>query len=199
MLMTVVPVLQADIAPPASRGMLVALNGVLIIVAYTLAAWIGVACYFSINPKFQWRFPLELQVLWPVLILMVISWIPESPRWRESFRRCHFRVGASILLLVLERKRRDEAWKIIARLHQRSDDSSDSFAQKEFYQMCRQIEVDEALAAGESWLALFQKPSYRKRVICAFFMMYAGQASGNLVIASISPQSHSQTANANQS
>ncbi|TAQ87445.1 hypothetical protein B7494_g4225 [Chlorociboria aeruginascens] len=168
MLITVVPVFQAEVAPPASRGMLVSLNGVLIVVAYTLAGWIGVACYFAENVKLQWRLPLALQTLWPLLILAVIPWIPESPRW------------------LLEQKRSDEAWKIVERLHHRSDDPTDSFAKKEFYQMSRQVEADEALAAGETWLSLFSKPSYRKRVICAFFMMYAGQASGNLVIANYS-------------
>lgn len=94
-----------------------------------------------------------------------------------------------IFLTVLEQKRPDEAWKIVARLHHKSDDVSESFARDEFDQMSQQVEVDEALAADESWLALFKKPSYRKRVICAFIMMYAGQASGNLVIASTSSTS----------
>ena len=37
--------------------------GVILVLGYVLAAWIGVACYFSSNPHFQWRFPLCFQSL----------------------------------------------------------------------------------------------------------------------------------------
>lgn len=48
-----------------------------------LAGWIGYGCYFSTNLVFQWRFPLAVATLWPLLMLVVIPFIPESPRWRE--------------------------------------------------------------------------------------------------------------------
>lgn len=83
MLITIVPVFQSEIAPPENRGMLVSLNGVLIVVAYSLAAWIGVACYFSTNVALQWRFPLAVQILWPLLLLATLPIVPESPRWRK--------------------------------------------------------------------------------------------------------------------
>lgn len=58
--------------------------GVLIVVAYSIAAWVGVGCYYATNPAFQWRFPLALQCLWPLLMLVAMPLIPESPRWSKS-------------------------------------------------------------------------------------------------------------------
>ncbi|KAF3395419.1 Sugar transporter STL1 [Talaromyces pinophilus] len=165
MLITIVPVFQSEIAPPESRGMLVSLNGVLIVVAYSLAAWIGVACYFSTNLALQWRFPLAVQILWPLLLLATLPIVPESPRW------------------LLANGNTQAAWEVISKLHY---ESAEGLARAEFEQMLQQIRADIAAAENESLLDLFRKPSYRKRCICAFLVMYAGQASGNLVIANYS-------------
>lgn len=65
---------RADQVPP----------GGFFVFGYTLAAWVGVGSYYSTNVNFNWRFPLSLQVLWPLLQLCFIPWLPESPRWRKS-------------------------------------------------------------------------------------------------------------------
>ncbi|KAI9870980.1 MAG: hypothetical protein M1830_003560, partial [Pleopsidium flavum] len=164
MLVTLVPIFQAEIAPPASRGFLVAQHGVILVVGYSIAGWVGFASYYAANPQFQWRFPLALQALWPMLMLSVLPWVPESPRW-----------------LLLQR-RRDEAWKIVARLHLGADDPDQVFAREEFYQMSRQVETDRVLYENETLMDLFRKPSYRKRMICGFLTMFAAESSGILVI-----------------
>lgn len=66
--------------------------GVFLVAGYSLAAWTGFACYFSKDLSFQWRFPLAEQCLWPLALLILSPWIPESPRWREFFFFiiCHF-------------------------------------------------------------------------------------------------------------
>ncbi|EXJ66855.1 uncharacterized protein A1O5_10050 [Cladophialophora psammophila CBS 110553] len=122
MLITLVPVFQAEIAPPSTRGFLVAQNGVIIVVAYSIAAWV-----------------------------------------------------------VLFQDRRDEAWAIISKLHGATDNQQ-LFAREEFYQISRQADADKLLSSHESLLDLFRKPSYRKRMFCAFVTMFAAQASGNLVL-----------------
>jgi hypothetical protein len=57
--------------------------GVVLVLGYSMAAWIGFACYYSLNPHFQWRFPLCLQILWPAIMLVLTPFLPESPRWRK--------------------------------------------------------------------------------------------------------------------
>lgn len=87
--------------------------------------------------------------------------------------------------LVLFQDRHDEAWKIVARLHRRANDPDQTFAREEFYQMRRQVDADKLMTANEGMTTLFTKPSYRKRMFCAFMMMYAAQCTGNLVIYSM--------------
>lgn len=165
-----VPLFQSEIAPPAVRGFLVAQHGVMLVLGYSLAGWTGFACYFSSNLEFQWRYPLAQQVLFPLALLFLMPLMPESPRW-----------------LVLK-DRHDEAWAILSKLHGISDDDDSSpeaiFAKEEFYQMRHQVAADKRQAAidGGSLKALFSKPSYRKRLFCAFITMFAAQSTGNLVV-----------------
>ncbi|KAJ5988017.1 hypothetical protein N7481_003227 [Penicillium waksmanii] len=142
--------------------------GVVLVLGYSLAAWTGFACFFPTNLSFQWRFPLAEQCLWPLLMLILTPWIPESPRW------------------LIMNDRMDDAWSVIIKLHGVSQNDTTSaaasFAREEFYQMKQQAVVDKATASGESFGTLFTKPSYRKRMLCAFFTMFASESTGILVV-----------------
>ncbi|RHZ62623.1 hypothetical protein CDV55_105347 [Aspergillus turcosus] len=184
-LIVLIPLFQAEIAPPAARGFLVSQHGVVLVLGYSLAAWTGFACYFSTQLAFQWRFPLAEQCLWPALMLILTPWIPESPRWREFL---HARPVRAILtsLAVVMNDRMDDAWKVISKLHgigqTETASAAASFAREEFYQMKQQAIADKSAAAGETFVTLFTKPSYRKRMICAFFTMFASESTGILVV-----------------
>jgi hypothetical protein len=91
---------------------------------------------------------------------------------------------ANVLTLVLVQGRKEEAWKIVARLHN-SEEGNNSFAKEEFYQISQQVESDKALHSGESVWDLFRKPSYRKRMICGALTMFASESSAILVIYSM--------------
>ncbi len=85
--------------------------------------------------------------------------------------------------------RPSEAWKVVSKLHGSTDEADDStiasFAREEFYQMTHQVQADKEMAAGESLMTLFRKPSYRKRMICAFLTMFGAESTGILVIYSM--------------
>lgn len=83
---------------------------------------------------------------------------------------------------MLFQNRHEEAWKIVAKLHHRANDPDGLFAREEFTQMSQQVKADQAAIKSETVMDLFRKPSYRKRMVCAFLMMYAAQSTGNLVI-----------------
>ncbi|KAJ5738508.1 hypothetical protein N7493_001663 [Penicillium malachiteum] len=135
-LVTLIPIMQAEISPPASHGFLVGQHGVILVLGYTVAGWTGYGCYFSPNSSFQWRFPLALGCLWPVMLLMVMPWIPESP--------------------LLFQDRKDEAYKILSRLHWRDDDPNEHFARIEFHQISQQVEADRILHETETIWDLFR-------------------------------------------
>ena len=80
-LVTLVPLYQSEISPPKIRGLLVGMHGVLLCVGYALASWVGVAFYFVHAAGAQWRIPLAIQCIFPLILAAGILALPESPRW----------------------------------------------------------------------------------------------------------------------
>jgi MFS family permease len=122
----------------------------------------GLAFYYSSNEEAQWRAPLGIGLIWPILMLLIVPLVPESPRY------------------LLLKGRSDEAWEVISKLHGGKTASEQSYARAEFYQMKRQADLDRTLNA--SWKQLFVKRSYRKRMIMATGISFLGQSSAVLVI-----------------
>ncbi|KAH7921398.1 general substrate transporter [Leucogyrophana mollusca] len=170
MMVVLIPIFQAEISPPSSRGLLVGQHGAWIVAGYAIASWVGVGTFYSTNMSFQWRFPLALQCASPLALLCCSPWVPESPRW------------------LLMQGRHAESWDIVSRLHVDAHDQPDSqkklsYAQKEFHQMVKQVEMDtNAWAAGGGARQMFTKPSYRKRMWMGFFTQYSAQATGAMVV-----------------
>jgi MFS family permease len=138
------------------------MNGVLIAVGYALASYMGLAFYFSKNISAQWRGPLGLALIWPVLMLIIICFVPESPRW------------------LLMQGRAEEAWQVISDLHADPADPDQEYARGEFYQMQKQTEMDRTL--NPTWKQMWQKPSYRKRAVIGIIFAFIGQSTAILVV-----------------
>jgi MFS family permease len=155
-------VYTAELAPPSLRGFFVGMNGVMIAIGYSLASYMGLAFYFAKNPAVQWRAPLGLALLFPIMMLVVICFVPESPRW------------------YLMKGKTEEAWAVISDLHADKSDPDQEFARSEFYQMQKQTDLDRTL--NPSWLQMFKKPSYRKRCILAMGFAFLGQSTAILVV-----------------
>jgi MFS family permease len=83
MILCSVPLYQSEVSPPHSRGVLVGIHGIWICCGYSVAGWVGYGCFYY-TTAFQWRFPLGLQCLPPVLLFIGLRFIPESPRWRKT-------------------------------------------------------------------------------------------------------------------
>jgi len=81
--LSVVPIYIAEAAPPADRGFLVGLQGMMIAIGFGLANWVGYACAFA-KGNSQWRIPLAMQIPVPAFLLVAIFFVPFSPRWRKS-------------------------------------------------------------------------------------------------------------------
>lgn len=118
-------------------------------------------------------------------MLLLTPVLPESPRWRKQFL-LPLRYGTTDtdkMNSVLMQGRREEALGIIEKLHKSEKDSSMvSFAREEFYQMTYQVAADQEMARSETVATLFKKPSYRKRMFCAFMTMFASESTAILVV-----------------
>jgi MFS family permease len=97
--LAVTPTYSAEVAPPKIRGLLVGLNGVMIALGYGLASYMGMAFFYAKEPAATWRGPLGLALVFPVIMLAILPFVPESPRF------------------LLMKGRIDEAREVVLRLH----------------------------------------------------------------------------------
>lgn len=162
------PVYCAELAPPKLRGFFVGMNGMCITLGYSLASYMGLAFYYDqSNPSAQWRGPLGLALIFPVIQLIVIYFAPESPRF------------------LLMRGRVEEARKVVMSIHEVKGDVDQEYARGEFYQMQKQAEFDRELEP--TYKAMFFKKSYRKRTLLACGFAFIGQSTAVLVINNYGP------------
>ncbi|ERS97293.1 Sugar transporter family protein [Sporothrix schenckii 1099-18] len=172
MLLSLVPLYQSEVSPPHNRGLMVGFHGVLVTIGYCGGSWIGFGFYFlsGLNGA-QWRLPLAIQAIPPLLCCCSILVLPESPRW------------------LIAQDRAEEALAIVRRLHHDPKDPDDAYAVREYHQILQQHEIDRKF--NVSWYELFAKPSYRKRMIIGFVVLFGAQTTGTTVIANYGPQLYS--------
>jgi MFS family permease len=112
---------------------MVGMNGVNIAIGYALAAYMGLAFSYVEDPATQWRAPLGIALIWPLLMIGVCFILPESPRY------------------LLMQRRINEARDVVFKLHAIKGDSNLEFARSEFYQMAKQAEMD--LETSPGWVS----------------------------------------------
>ncbi|QLG71748.1 hypothetical protein HG535_0C00970 [Zygotorulaspora mrakii] len=81
-----IPVWQSEMSEPENRGLLVNLEGSTIAFGTMLAYWIDFG-FSYIETSVQWRFPVSMQILFALLLLVCVINLPESPRWLISQSR----------------------------------------------------------------------------------------------------------------
>jgi MFS family permease len=174
-LISVIPMYQSEVSTPETRGFMVSMHGIMFAVgcvlqdptkntsllddSYSLSAWIGFGVYFisasGSTSTFPWRFPLAFQAVPAVLLLIGSPWLPFSPRW------------------LMQQGRYDEAKDVIRRLHARKDETvHHEQADKEFYQMLRQLEADRQTKATVSRFEIFKTAPNRRRALVATILMW---------------------------
>jgi MFS family permease len=88
MLRPTVPIYIAEIAPSSKRGRLVGVFGLMISLGYVVAGWVGYACSFA-SGDVTWRLALGMQIPCALLLVILGSFLPESPRWRTFVPDMH--------------------------------------------------------------------------------------------------------------
>lgn len=81
-----IPVYQAELSPPKSRGSHVAFEASLLTVGVGIAYWLEFGLYF-VQGDFAWRFPLAFQMVFGIILFFGTYLLPESPRWLQSHDR----------------------------------------------------------------------------------------------------------------
>lgn len=158
-----VPLWISEIVPPRHRGKLSDIHAIMINVGYSIIGFVGVGFFFYDSPN-AWRIPIAISIVPGIIFLVVVVWLPESPRY----------------LMAKDKTR--EAWQILQSLHSDKDDPADEFAKREFIQIYEQIHFDRQ--QDTSWKLIFKRPSYRKRALISASLSYFIMSAGLIVIQS---------------
>ncbi|KAF9265000.1 general substrate transporter [Marasmius fiardii PR-910] len=82
-----VPSYYAECSPATKRGSLTMIGGALITFGVMISYWIDFACFWASDTSAQWRLPIALQIVFAVIMIVVIPFLPESPRWLLKAKR----------------------------------------------------------------------------------------------------------------
>ncbi|KAJ5419999.1 hypothetical protein N7465_002518 [Penicillium sp. CMV-2018d] len=167
-LVIIVPLWQSEVSSPATRGLLVGFHGVFILCGYSFANWVGVGFFHVQASGAQWRIPLAIQCLTPLILLGGVMRLPESPRW------------------LIQQKDTTTALQILGKLHGTgTTEDGSSYGKLEFDSIVAQLAHDQSLPS--SWKTIFTTKSYRKRAIIGFLTMFLGQGTGTMIINNYGP------------
>ncbi|KAH9938532.1 general substrate transporter [Fomitopsis serialis] len=82
-----VPSYHAECSPAAKRGSFIMIEGSLITFGIMVSYWIDFAFYWLTGSSAQWRVPIAIQILFAVMMVGGIFFLPESPRWLAKHGR----------------------------------------------------------------------------------------------------------------
>lgn len=160
------PVYVSEISPAHSRGLLVGLQGNFIVTGYIISSCAALGFNY-VTESFQWRLNFVIATFFALVLLAVLFFIPESPRW------------------LVEHDRAEEAAQILNRIHKTRTDPEGAVARAEFVQIQAQIELEKS--SPTSWLHIIRSKSLRKRLICTLLVWTMAQSTGITVLANLTP------------
>ncbi|OQU95925.1 hypothetical protein CLAIMM_02080 [Cladophialophora immunda] len=158
MLLALVPLYLTEVAPPQNRGFLTGSTQFSTGIGYIVCSWGSLGCYHAKNLTLSWRLPLALACVGPIGLLVGVCFVPESPRY------------------LIWRGKTEQAWDVLKRLHHDPSSPSEADAKAEYTQILRQVEMDKD--ENPSYWKMLRKPSWRRRSLSAFLLLFAQQGSG---------------------
>lgn len=110
--------------------------------------------------SFGWRFTTSFQMLFPLLIIIFMFWVPESPRW------------------LLRKGRRDKAMAALTLIH-RDDKSYDTAAAQDEAQILQAgLDAEMSKSAEGAWSDLIFNPIERRKLLFSAGALIAQQING---------------------
>ena len=121
-----------------------------------LAAWITFGTQ-DLPGSLAWKIPTIFQGLLPLFQLIMLYWVPESPRW------------------YVAKDRNADAQKVLAKYHDPSDNSQ--LVAREMSEIVESIRMEQE-AQNTSWKSLIATPGNRKRLFISLTVGMGAQWNG---------------------
>ncbi|EED13468.1 hexose transporter, putative [Talaromyces stipitatus ATCC 10500] len=153
------PLLIAEIAPVQDRAILVTIAGANYQSGAFIAAWTTYGT-LQIQSDWAWRAPSLIQGIFTILMIAVVPWIPESPRF------------------YIAKDQPEKALKILAQYHANGDEQEE-VVQLEFTEITTALAMEKNAQKSFSFLDFLRTPGNRKRLIMILSIGLFSQWSGN--------------------
>ncbi|KAJ2903647.1 hypothetical protein MKZ38_009590 [Zalerion maritima] len=162
------PAYTVELAHPAYRGTMAGVYNTLWWLGNILAGWTTYGTNLHFDNEWAWRIPTIVQGGMPGVVMCLVMFFPESPRW------------------LIMHDRADEALNILAKYH--GEGNRDSLIVQLQY---REIIEDNAKTRDENpwwdFRDLVHTPAARYRLYMVIGMAFFGQWSGNNVVSYFMP------------
>ncbi|KAB8200199.1 general substrate transporter [Aspergillus parasiticus] len=152
------PILVAELSYPPHRGKVTALYNTFFYLGAIFASWCTYGT-FRLESSWSWRIPSILQGAIPVLQLLGVFFLPESPRY------------------LVSKGKLDKARAVFAEYHTGGDLDSPlvDFEMKEIQES---LAAETAALSETSWLDLIRTPANRHRTLIAVIVGWFSQWNG---------------------
>ncbi|KAF7964943.1 hypothetical protein HWV62_1464 [Athelia sp. TMB] len=153
------PMLVTEVSYPLYRAQLTSTYNSLWYSGNIVASWTTFGT-FKIASSWSWRVPSILQGLPSVLQILLIWFVPESPRW------------------LMNNGRDAQALQTLAYYHADGDEN-DPLVRYEYDEIKAAIELDRTVNANVGWKSLVATPGNRRRMRIIVALAFFSQWSGN--------------------
>jgi MFS family permease len=156
------PLLISELSYPTHRGKMTSLYNSLWYSGSVISAWICLGSYDdSGTSAWSWRVPSFVQAVIPVIQMVLIWFIPESPRF------------------LMARGLESQAARVLAQYHAHGGDEHNPLVAFEMAQIRHALNLEREFASGKSYLRCFSTPGNRQRMFTIIWIAIFSQWSGN--------------------
>ncbi|KAF8968146.1 general substrate transporter [Flammula alnicola] len=134
------PLLLIELSYPTQRGRITSMFNSCWYFGSVVSAW------HADGSQWSWRVPTLVQALCPVVQIITVWFMPESPRW------------------LVSKGMESRAAAVLVKYHARGSDERDPLVTFEMAQIRHAIRLEEEINASTSYWSLFSTPGNRKRM-----------------------------------
>ncbi|CZT43376.1 probable lactose permease [Rhynchosporium secalis] len=162
------PAYTVELAHPAYRGTMAGMYNNFWWLGNIIAGWTTYGSNKNITSSWAWRIPTLVQAGLPAVVMCLIMFFPESPRW------------------LIANDRREEALAILTKYHGDGNESS-PVVQLQYHEIIDNLHATKNDNPWWDFRELFNTRGARYRLYMVIGMSFFGQWSGNNVVSYFMP------------